>query len=387
MAIHANIDYTQFIALKQGALDQSRITGLTHNFYRYPARFSPSFVRVCIKTLSRPGDRIFDPYMGGGTTPLEAMALGRKAYGCDINSLSVFIARSKTTLLTKKETNTILDWTKNVLPIIKCKRNRPQSQVAYSVAASNLSEPKVLWIGKFISAVLDSISETDLSPRAERFVRCALLNTGQWALNGRYLIPTVPAFRKKLFATCLQMLDDLSELRQSLSQSNEPIHSPALFEMDAQYLSELRIAPMDLVITSPPYPGVHALYHRWQVDGRRETDAPYWISNCTDGSGAAYYSFADRQAEDRYFDKALKTFTAIRAKMKPKAFLVQLVAFSDRNRQLPKYLRMLDNAGFTEVKEPNNKRIWRPVPGRSWHATLKGKTAGSREVVLIHAAS
>jgi len=31
------------------ARDQAPVTGLTHNFYRYPARFSPRFVRAAIE--------------------------------------------------------------------------------------------------------------------------------------------------------------------------------------------------------------------------------------------------------------------------------------------------------------------------------------------------
>jgi hypothetical protein len=49
-------------------------------------------------------------------------------------------------------------------------------------------------------------------------------------------------------------------------------------------------------------------------------------------------------------------------------------------------------AGFEEVSlsEPGQmdgeKRIWREVPNRKWHAASKGKTHSSREVVLVHRA-
>jgi hypothetical protein len=39
-----------------------------------------------------------------------------------------------------------------------------------------------------------------------------------------------------------------------------------------------------LVLTSPPYPGLHVLYHRWQVKGRRETPAPFWVDRQGGGS-------------------------------------------------------------------------------------------------------
>ena len=71
------------------------VKGLTHRFYRYPARFSPEFVRQIILQFSRPGDLICDPFMGGGTSIVQAIASGRKAFGVDINSLSEFITMAR----------------------------------------------------------------------------------------------------------------------------------------------------------------------------------------------------------------------------------------------------------------------------------------------------
>ncbi|MHC4069421.1 MAG: DNA methyltransferase, partial [Planctomycetota bacterium] len=62
-----------FERLTQSALDKNRIIGLTHNFYRYPARFSPTFASTAIKLFSKHGDIVLDPYMGGGTTIVEAV--------------------------------------------------------------------------------------------------------------------------------------------------------------------------------------------------------------------------------------------------------------------------------------------------------------------------
>src|SRR5207249_2931986 len=51
---------------------------------------------------------------------------------------------------------------------------------------------------------------------------------------------------------------------------------------------------VQLVLTSPPYPNVHVLYHRWQVEGRRETSAPYWIAGQSDGATLSYYIMGSR---------------------------------------------------------------------------------------------
>lgn len=74
--------------------------------------------------------------------------------------------------------------------------------------------------------------------------------------------------------------------------------------------------------------------------------------------------------------------------MRKDAIIVQMLAFSDPQSQLPRYLENMKLAGFHELHlSPKSKRrIWREVPGRNWHAELKGKTNSSREVVLIHAA-
>jgi adenine-specific DNA methylase len=66
------------------------VSGHTHTFYRYPARFSPLFVREVIRHYSRPGEVILDPFMGGGTAIVEALALGRKVIGVDLNTLAHF---------------------------------------------------------------------------------------------------------------------------------------------------------------------------------------------------------------------------------------------------------------------------------------------------------
>lgn len=54
----------------------------------YRACFKPQLPRFFIERLSAPGDVVHDPFMGRGTTPLEAALLGRVAYGNDCNPLS-----------------------------------------------------------------------------------------------------------------------------------------------------------------------------------------------------------------------------------------------------------------------------------------------------------
>jgi len=61
----------------------------------YRACFKPQLPRFFIERLTQPGEVVYDPFMGRGTTVLEAALLGRVPCGCDINPLSVVLTRPR----------------------------------------------------------------------------------------------------------------------------------------------------------------------------------------------------------------------------------------------------------------------------------------------------
>lgn len=54
----------------------------------YRACFKPQLPRFFIERLTTSGEVVYDPFMGRGTTLIEAALLGRVPHGCDINPLS-----------------------------------------------------------------------------------------------------------------------------------------------------------------------------------------------------------------------------------------------------------------------------------------------------------
>jgi len=374
--------------LRTAALSSSPVEGLTHGFYRYPARFSPHFAATAISALSRPGDLILDPFMGGGTSILEAIAAGRRAVGTDLNSLAHFVSKAKTTRFSSGDLDQVRTWCGNVDSWSSYKLRYEPKPESYP---RNLNGPEVGPLRKALG--LGRISLDALpSANSALLARTILLSAAQWALDGRKSTPTLKEFREKLKSTGADFIHQAARTASSLAHGPAPV----LIEDSAENL--LRHDPFrggeraSLVVTSPPYPGIHVLYHRWQIGGRRESPAPYWISESMDGNYASHYTFGDRSSEDEYFARALPSFASIRAAMKEGAHMVQLVAFSNRHSQLPRFLRMISEAGFSEVRPTSQRtgtkvrRIWRDVPGRRWHANSKGNTPGAREVVLVHRA-
>jgi DNA methylase len=61
----------------------------------YRACFKPQLPRFFIERLTQPGEVVYDPFMGRGTTVLEAALLGRVPCGCDINPLSAVMTRPR----------------------------------------------------------------------------------------------------------------------------------------------------------------------------------------------------------------------------------------------------------------------------------------------------
>ncbi len=61
----------------------------------YRACFKAQLPEFFIDRLSRPGERVYDPFMGRGTTPLQAALMGRIPAGNDINPLGVMLVRPR----------------------------------------------------------------------------------------------------------------------------------------------------------------------------------------------------------------------------------------------------------------------------------------------------
>lgn len=388
------------ISLIESINDKSRVTGLTHAYYRYPARFSPRFANVAIGLFTKPGEIVYDPFMGGGTTLVEALRLRRRGIGTDVNSLAVFVSNTKTTVIADKDVTAIRKWVEEAQSKLKLTRipERPADWISQGYQR-NISGRTTWPIRKTIEIALTDLDSLQ-SKKQRNFARCLLLKTAQWAVDCRKHHPSAQDFRKQLFTHSEEMIEGSLELRREIerrggdcSKSNDL--GAICLHMAAKYIDQSRNYPFSsaprLILTSPPYPGVHVLYHRWQVNGRKETPTPYWIANCLDGNGASFYTFGDRKQKklEGYFENMKESYTALAAVADDATWLVQLVAFSAPEWQLPLFLEVLTDCGFDEVNIGDasnkvNERVWRTVPNRKFYADRKGHTPSSKEVLLIH---
>src|SRR6478609_6891238 len=71
---------------------------LTHGFHSYPARFHPLLCRRLLAESARAGSVVLDPFVGSGTTLVEAAVRGAFGRGVDANPLAVSLAGLKATV-------------------------------------------------------------------------------------------------------------------------------------------------------------------------------------------------------------------------------------------------------------------------------------------------
>ena len=363
-------------------------SGTTHSFYHYPARFSPSVARDVIQSFTRPGDWILDPFMGGGTAIIESLLQGRRALGVDINALAHFIADVRTRPLSIADEEEIRSWA------LKSRATLPTLDPNCVDRPGIRNLPPAVEV--FMAGALELASS--MCPRRLAFARCALLRLGQWALDCRkWVAPRRKKLGDRLEETVEQMLAGLREFEtrcQGSGMSKLDIkagrvllnRSAVGIDVDTT-LATYRRRPR-LVFTSPPYPGVNVLYHRWQYRGRRETPAPYWIADVPDGCGYSYYTGGSRTPTGlrNYFSMITDAFTSIARFAHPNAHFVQLIGFSDAQTQLPEYIRRMRAAGLREVHREYrlSRRLQRQVPNRKWYAEMRGQVDTSTEYLLIH---
>jgi hypothetical protein len=380
--------------LIEAARSMAPVTGLTHNFYRYPARFSPELARVAIETFTERGEIVADSFLGGGTSLVEALALGRRGIGTDISTLAAFVSRAKTTLLEPDRLDAIERWAALTAAAINMQDDAPQFEEWADAGYLRHLDHRDRWrIRKALAQVVSWVPKGDSA--TEAFARCIVLRTAQWALDGRRTIPSLAEFRANLIASAKAAAAGMRSLVCQAGENPADIaimHRSAVgIETDTAFMGFLGEHTPRLILTSPPYPGVHVLYHRWQVDGRKETRAPFWIANALDGSGGSYYTMGDRKRPDLpvYFQTLAAAQKSLAAISDQNTIVVQIVAFSKPENQLPRYQAAAAAAGLEELRlnllrSEGDGRLWREVPNRKWYNGSRAATAASNEVVLFY---
>lgn len=397
------LDPSRLVELRRAALDSkaistgSRMAASVHEFYRYPGRLPPTLARAIIQAFTGTGDLVVDPFSGGGTCVVEAQRLGRPSIAADINPLATFVTTAKTRLYSEQSIRAARHFAR-AIPAMRVSPADPNDGWARDGYWRNISSRDTWRIRNLLLAGLRRINELE-NPEAQLLVRCALLRTGQWALDMRQTIPSVSEFRSRLAEAIDSMATAASSHRSHVMSVCDQPNEPSIVNFGLpDSVDGIRGAAgrqPALIVTSPPYPGVYVNYHRWKVRGRKETPAPYWLANQIDGYGISRYTMSARNGDSSrtYFQKLRDAYGGLVKLMTDETWLVQIVGFHDVKSQLNQYLSIMSDLGLyelnaAELATASDGRLWRNIPGRRWWAVAGSRAATAdstaREVVLFH---
>ena len=229
----------------------------------YRACFKPQLPRFFLERLTRPGDRVYDPFMGRGTTPLEAALLGRRPAGCDVNPLSKILVEPRL------EPPTLADVAHRLQGIDLARETEVREELAVFYHPDTLVE---------VCALRSYLSERAFENRLDaidRWIRMVAVNRLTGHSPGFFSVYTLPPnqavsvdVQRKINAERQQTPPRrdvraiiLSKTRSLLADCDD-ITRGTLQQVggDAQLLTGpasetpgLRNESVDLVVTSPPF--------------------------------------------------------------------------------------------------------------------------------------
>lgn len=229
----------------------------------YRACFKPQLPRFFVERFTKPGDVVYDPFMGRGTTIIEAALLGRSPIGCDVNPLSAILAGPRLTPPALQDIRARLD----ELDLSAVDHYPSELEVFYHPETlREICALKEYLIGRERARAIDAI---------DRWIRMVAVNRLTGHSSGFFSVYTLPpnqatsldaqakinVARKQtpprrdvraLIATKSQSLlsDCDSACRIALLRSTQRAR---LLTTHATSTPEIRSGSVNLVVTSPPF--------------------------------------------------------------------------------------------------------------------------------------
>ncbi len=249
--------------------DEQVVMAHVHGFHSYPARLHPLTAARLIEGLAPARGRVLDPFCGSGTVLVEARRLGRQSMGLDANPLAVELSWLKTRGTTERRRAELVAAARKAAEHAEDRRKTKAGPTKrYGPADRELFEVHVLLELDGLAAGIDSAASADVR-RALKLVLSAILtkvsarpgDTTQRREAGRRI---AGGYAIKLFVKKTEELARRLEEYAALLPPRSP--DPLVVVGDARSIDEKGV---DLVVSSPPYPGVydyvehHAARLRW----------------------------------------------------------------------------------------------------------------------------
>lgn len=253
-----NLDY-------EGENKYTSFFSSTGNLHTYPAKAVPEMINDLIKKVMsiRSINTVLDPFVGSGTTALEAKYLGLDFWGSDLNPLAVLLSKTKVltienTIYTKKRLNEFITQIKEEYPRARLIPVYTFNSIEYWFKKENIYELSFLRfkINQFVNNSNKKNKEKYalilLTAFSSTIRKVSLTRNGEFKLYRmspsdieRFSINAVDEFEEAVN----RLLDMLVAANDSYKKETKS----TICLQNAKTLTYLENNSIDLVITSPPY--------------------------------------------------------------------------------------------------------------------------------------
>jgi DNA modification methylase len=282
-----------------------------HGLHPYPARFVPALPRLLIERLSDPGDLVVDPFCGSGTTLVEALLLGRKAKGSDINPVALAVARAKTRRLSGGQVERL----HSLAQLVSTRAGKLLASGAlvlpdtWEPVSGRRFRGLRFWFDEYVAreltalkSIIDAEEDEGVRNVALMCFSSILVAVSHQDSDTRYVRRrknTKEGDATKLFVRRLETASDaLAAFSSSAASCGE------VYDCDARSIDYLQPKTVQLVVTSPPYPNAWS-YHLYHQNRILWLDGDPWLFKASEiGSHRAYSAKNGSDAADFEGDMA-----------------------------------------------------------------------------------
>ena len=94
-ALYADLAIDTELSWSEAQLPQAERTKHVNGLHPYLGKYVPQLVEIFLERQFAPGQCVYDPFVGSGTTLVAANAFGADAIGCDISAFNCLLSRVK----------------------------------------------------------------------------------------------------------------------------------------------------------------------------------------------------------------------------------------------------------------------------------------------------
>lgn len=232
----------------------------THGLLYYPARMIPQIARRLLLRYSAPGDLVLDPFVGSGTTLVEARLTSRNAIGIDINPFSVLLARVKSTPILE---DFKIEETLAVMQSLKSTFQEEEYQEFYP-KLNHVNEWMEKWFPSSVIADLliakRTIFDADHFPTepVRDFFKLMFSKMVLEVFKGKYdgSSTHIDKNKKEFSSNFYQIFSKhLNEGARALTEFSSQVtpSSCLIYQADFLEFDMNKLQPINLILTSPPY--------------------------------------------------------------------------------------------------------------------------------------